>query len=175
MNDKPSNEIILRPEITAADLSAYDCRNAALHEVSHAVVANRWTEQLTVRIFPNDTGSTAERSVVGQMSFRPFRSRLGMSAVGWAGFLGEFIRDNPSGDLREALEEYELDPEVMSESDLREIEQVGGRERRKAAKIAFEIIKEDWSQVTKVEKQLCAEYYLKQYALARWNRATGWL
>lgn len=142
-----------------ADILAFDRRRVAIHEVGHAIVAAHWTTNLSVMLFPTPgyTGRIDQRSVTGQLRYRRFDSKLGLSTVGWAGLIAERLDSAEGAYLPEIIEEYEHDANAVSDTDRAAICAAAHRNRRRTATMAETILRAEWNTLLQLATNAIVE------------------
>ena len=158
------------------EIIAHDSRGAALHEVAHAIVASKWGSTVVVTVFKADgvLNITTEKTVLGQGRYARPKSLMGRSAIGWAGGIGEALGADADADFYEILDQLESEYDILSDTDRQAVEAVAMVYRRRAARMAYDILWENRPALLAVSRYLVRSFARRGVAYAMWNQGKGW-
>jgi hypothetical protein len=160
-------------------------RRTAVHEIAHAVVAQRWSPTITIVFVKNPNGGFSklfQKEVLAATTARTPQSNFDLSSMGWAGALAEAIDDNPLHTFEQitnALSRKGTDAnKAISPTDRKGIEAVSVEERHSTLSCAYEILR-----ATEAERAAIVHHLMERYASERgsferleitWDVANGW-
>ncbi len=167
--------------MTAEEIAVFDVENIAIHEAAHAVVAARFAKnRVLVSLYENSIPEANERTVLGNVRYTPNKSKLQISAIGWAGVLGEEMRqaaEDRNGDTEIILGDFvALFDRDASPSDMASIESVCSRFQPRAARMAYDILRENWGEVLELARALRSGYLdspTEAFSMV-WKKGRGW-